>query len=195
VRFSPNQTHRAMSKLIKSGTILLAEPFMLDQNFKRTAVLLVDHGKEGSIGFILNRQVDMRVDELVDDFPEFDAPIYYGGPVGTDTVHYLHAKGDLLEGSDEVAKGIYWGGDYNQLRFLIRQELIKPRDIRFFVGYSGWSENQLEEELSLGSWVTAPTFANYVFKSDPQKLWSQVMDHKGNAFSVIADMNEEPNYN
>lgn len=184
-----------MNKSLTAGTILLAEPFMMDTNFKRSAVLLVDHGEDGSIGFILNREVDMRVDELVDDFPEFDAPVYFGGPVGTDTIHYLHNKGDLLEGSDEIARGIYWGGDYEKLKFLLRQELITPRDIRFFVGYSGWSEHQLKEELEHGSWVTAPMYANYLFKSKPSKLWSQVMDNKGNAFSVIADMAEEPNFN
>ncbi|MEL7160336.1 MAG: YqgE/AlgH family protein [Bacteroidota bacterium] len=183
-----------MSK-IKAGTILLAEPFMMDSNFKRSAVLLVDHGKDGSIGFILNREVEMKVDELVDDFPEFDAPVYFGGPVGTDTIHYLHCKGDLLEGSDEVSHGVYWGGDYEKLKFLIRQELIQPRDIRFFVGYSGWSENQLNEELTQGNWVTAPMFANYLFKSQASTLWKQVMDNKGNAFSVIADMADEPSLN
>lgn len=184
-----------MNTQIESGTILLAEPFMMDRNFKRTAVLLVDHGQEGSVGFIMNREVEMRVDELVEDFPEFAGNLYYGGPVSTDTIHYLHAKGDLLEGSDEVSPGVYWGGNYEQLKFLIRQELIKPRDIRFFVGYSGWSKNQLNEELSAGSWVTAPMFANYLFKSPPDQLWSQVMDNKGNSFSIIAEMDDEPSYN
>ncbi len=168
---------------------------MLDPNFKRAAVLLVDHGDDGSIGFVLNRESDVRVDELVSEFPEFDAPVYVGGPVGRDTVHYLHRKGELLEGSDEVVAGVYWGGDYEQLKFLIRQNLIAPGDIRFFVGYSGWSDNQLAEELAHGSWVTANMDANYLFKSPPATLWRQVMDHKGNAFSVIADMQEEVKHN
>ena len=180
---------------VSNGTVLLAEPFMLDQNFKRSAVLIAEHNPEGSIGFILNRQVDMRVDELIDDFPEFDAPVFFGGPVGTDTVHYLHARGDLLDGSDEVVHGIFWGGDYNQLKALIRQGLVEPRDIRFFVGYSGWSENQLQEELQLGSWVTAPMFSNYLWKSRPDRLWAQVMRNKGNHFEAIASLREEANYN
>lgn len=168
---------------------------MMDSNFKRTAVLLVDHGTDGSIGFILNREVEMRVDELVDNFPEFDAPLYFGGPVGTDTVHYLHAKGDLLEGSDEVSPGVYWGGDYDKLKFLISQELIKPQDIRFFVGYSGWSDNQLDEELKHGSWVTADMDANYLFNTDTDVLWTKVMENKGSTFSIIAEMEDGPSYN
>lgn len=168
---------------------------MMDQNFKRAAVLLVDHGDDGSIGFILNREVDMRVDTIIEDFPEFDAPVYFGGPVGTDSIHYLHAKGDLLEGSDEVSPGVFWGGDYEQLKFLISSGLIQAQDIRFFVGYSGWSEHQLEEELKMGNWVTADMDANYLFKSKPDTLWTQVMDNKGNTFSVISEMEDGPNYN
>ena len=184
-----------MNPLLTAGTVLLAEPFMMDQNFKRTAVLLVEHSEGGSVGFILNREVDMRVDELIDEFPEFDAPVYFGGPVGTDTIHYLHAKGDLLEGSDEVSPGIYWGGDYEQLKFLINSGLITPRDIRFFVGYSGWSEAQLDDELDSGSWVTAPMEPNYLFKSKAEKLWGQVMENKGSTFSIIAGMEDGPSYN
>ena len=184
-----------MPASIENGTILLAEPFMLDGNFKRSAILLVEHNDDGSLGFIINNRVNMRVDELVKEFPDFDAPVYFGGPVGTDTVHYLHRRGDLLQGSDEITKGIYWGGNYEQLKALIDQKLITPRDIRFFVGYSGWSNNQLQEELDGGSWVTARMYPNYLFKSQPEKLWAQVMENKGNAFSVIAGMREEPSYN
>lgn len=184
-----------MTKPITAGTILLAEPFMMDPNFKRAAVLMVEHGEGGSVGFILNREVDMRVNDLIDDFPEFDAPIYYGGPVGTDSIHYLHSKGDLLEGSDEVSPGVFWGGDYEQLKFLIESKLMAPQDVRFFVGYSGWSQFQLDEEMKLGSWVTAPMFANYLFKSGASELWKQVMTNKGDAFSVIAEMEDGPSYN
>jgi putative transcriptional regulator len=184
-----------MRKSVKTGTILLAEPFMQDPNFKRAAVLLVDHGADGSIGFILNRESDVSINELVKDFPDFDAPVYVGGPVGHDTVHYLHRKGDLLEGSDEVSRGIFWGGDYERLKFMVRQQLIEPADIRFFVGFSGWSEDQLVEELAEGSWVTAKMDINYLFNAPADELWRQVMDNKGNAFSVIADMEEDAKLN
>ena len=180
-----------MAEQIKHGIVLLADPFMLDNNFKRSTILVVEHNDVGSLGFIMNRRVSMRVDELVQEFPEFDAPVYFGGPVGTDTVHYLHRKGDLLEDSDEVTQGIFWGGNYEKLKFLISQKLITPLDIRFFVGYSGWSEHQLQEELDGGSWVTAGMDPNYLFNTDPDTLWSKVMNNKGNTFSVIASMSDE----
>ncbi|MEL6392746.1 MAG: YqgE/AlgH family protein [Bacteroidota bacterium] len=168
---------------------------MLDPNFKRTALLLVEHNDEGTVGFVLNRPVNMRVDELIQDFPEFGSSVFYGGPVQTDTVHYLHRAGDLLEESFEVVPGIYWGGNFDKLKFLIERELITAMDIRFFVGYSGWSAGQLKTELGHGSWVPASMDVNYLFKSDPKSLWSQVMNNKGNLYSVISDMPDDASYN
>jgi putative transcriptional regulator len=178
------------------GKILLSEPFMLDPNFKRAAVIICDHTvKDGTVGFILNKPIDMRIDELVVDFPEFDAEVYFGGPVQTDTIHYVHNVGDLLEGSTEVGDGIYWGGDFEKLKFLINQKLIKPQNIRFFVGYSGWSGRQLEGEMETGSWVVADTDANYLFKEDPMQLWQQILEHKGDTFGVIGQMPDSANWN
>lgn len=180
---------------IKQGDILLAEPFMLDPNFKRSAVLLCEHGPEGTVGFILNKPLNMRIDELVDGFPEFDSEVLFGGPVQTDTIHYIHNVGSLLEDSREVIDGVYWGGDFEKLKFLISSKLIQPNNIRFFVGYSGWSEGQLIDEMGYGSWVLAEMHANYLFKSSPQDLWQQVMENKGDTFSVIAQLPDGLSWN
>ena len=180
---------------VTSGKVLLAEPFMLDPNFKRSAVLLCEHNKEGSIGFIMNKPLDMRIDELIEDFPEFDSEVLFGGPVQTDTIHYVHNVGELLEGSIKVFDGVYWGGDFEKLKFLISSDLINPEQIRFFVGYSGWSEGQLTDEMIYGSWVLANMDANYLFKSKPNQLWQQVMHNKGDAFTVIAQMPETVSWN
>lgn len=183
------------STKVKNGQILIAEPFMWDSNFKRSVILLCDHNEEGSLGFILNKPLDMRIDELIADFPEFEAPVSFGGPVQTDTVHYIHSVGDLLEGSAKISPGVYWGGDFEKLKVLIRSQLILPKDIRFFVGYSGWSEGQLKEELTEGSWVISEMHANYVFRSNPDELWTEAMTHKGDAFTVIAQMPDYINWN
>ncbi|MFQ5446006.1 MAG: YqgE/AlgH family protein [Saprospiraceae bacterium] len=180
---------------IKNGKILLAEPFMLDPNFKRAAVLVCEHNEEGTVGFILNKKLDMQVDELIADFPEFDAPVFFGGPVQTDTIHYVHNVGDLLEDSRPVSRGVWWGGDFDKLKFLISSQLIKASNIRFFVGYSGWSEGQLEEEMSIGSWVVANMHPNYLFKTKPQELWQQIMSNKGDSYSVIATMPDAVTWN
>ncbi len=183
-------------KEVKQSKVLLAEPFMLDPNFKRAVVLLCDHSKkEGSIGFILNKPLKMKIDELVEEFPEFDAEVHYGGPVSTDTIHYIHNIGDLLEDSVEVGRGVFWGGDFDKLKFLIESKLVHPKNVKFFVGYSGWTIGQLKNEMKIGSWVMADMDPNYVFKSPPVKLWKEIMINKGNVYSVIAQMPEEHNLN
>ena len=185
-----------LESTVESGKILLAEPFMLDPNFKRSAVLLCDHSKDdGSVGVILNKPLQTKIDELIDEFPSFDSEVFFGGPVQMDTVHYLHNVGDLLEESIEVCRGVFWGGDFEKLKFLVAQELIKPHQIRFFVGYSGWSEGQLTDELNYGSWVLANMDANYVFKSEPETLWQSIMENKGSTYSVIAQMPEDLSWN
>lgn len=180
---------------VASGKMLLAEPFMVDPNFKRSAVLLCEHGQEGSLGFILNKKLDTQVDELIDDFPEFKAEVFFGGPVQTDTIHFIHCFGDLLDGSIQVSDGLYLGGDFDQLKFLITSQLIEPRDIRFFLGYSGWSEGQLTEEMNYGSWVVADMDVNYLFKLAPENIWQKAMYNKGDAYTVISELPENMGWN
>ena len=168
---------------------MLAEPFMLDPNFKRSVILLTEHSdEEGSLGFILNKPIALKINELVEDFPEIEAPVHFGGPVAPETLHYIHDVGDILDESVHIARNIYWGGDFEKLKFLISSKLIQPRNIRFFLGYSGWSPGQLKDEMEYGSWVVAHMDANYAFKTKYQEMWRQVMRHKGGNFSVIADM-------
>jgi putative transcriptional regulator len=139
--------------------------------------------------------MNTRIDGLIEDFPEFAAEVYFGGPVQTDTLHFVHNLGSLLDDSTKIAEGVYWGGDFEKLKFLINAQLIEPRNIRFFLGYTGWGEGQLNDEMDYGSWVIADMDANYLFKSEPENLWQQVMYNKGNAFSIIAEMPEKQSWN
>jgi putative transcriptional regulator len=181
--------------LVQTGQILLAEPFMSDPYFRRAVVLLCEHHPQGSLGFILNKMIDLSLNDLITDFPRFDSDVYYGGPVETDTLHYLHNVGDLLDDSIEVSPGVWWGGDFDKLKFLISSGLLEPQHIRFFVGYAGWSSGQLAQELASGSWVPTMMDANYLFKTQPGQLWSQAMYNKGNVYEVLADIPEQVIWN
>lgn len=178
------------------GSLLIAEPFMQDSNFRRAVVLVTDHTEdEGTVGFIINKPLSVKITELVEDFPDIDTLAYYGGPVATNTIHYIHNVGMLLDGSTEIGSGVFWGGEFEKLKFLIAHELVKSENIRFFVGYAGWSPGQLLDELDTGSWIPSEMHANYLFKSKPSRLWNQVMHHKGDVFSVLAQLPEQPNLN
>ncbi|MCS6929033.1 MAG: YqgE/AlgH family protein [Saprospiraceae bacterium] len=181
--------------LIKSGQILIAEPFMLDPFFRRSVVLLCEHHEQGSIGLILNKSINMTLNELLPDFPHFEAEVFYGGPVQTDTLSYLHNVGDLLEGSLPVARGVWWGGNFEALRFLTSQGLIQPSNIRFMVGYAGWSAGQLQEEMSYKSWVTGEMDPNYLFNTNPDDLWRLAMYNQGSTYTIIADNADAVSWN
>ena len=156
---------------------------------------MCEHEDDGSLGFILNKSLNMKINELIADFPEINSTVFYGGPVQTDTIHYIHNLGHLLEDSQEIMPGIFWGGNFEKLKSLIATGLVTPDDIRFFVGYSGWSKFQLKEELNMGSWVLADMDLNYLFKKNRKDLWSKVMEHKGDVYSVIAQLPDQMTWN
>jgi len=186
-----------MKKLAKptQGSLLISEPFLLDSYFKRAVVLLSEHDDKGTLGFILNKPTDVRLNDAVDDFPEFDAPLYFGGPVETDTLFYIHTLGERLKGAKEFVSGIWWGGDYDQLKFLIDTHQIRPDQIRFYAGYSGWEPKQLEGELKEKAWLVSNTNKTFTFFDNPKVLWSQVLRSMGNEYAILANFPEDPNLN
>ncbi len=172
---------------VTQGKILIAQPFMDDSFFKRAVVGITEHREDGTVGFILNKPVKAEIQELIPAITSEDSyDVFYGGPVATDTIHYIHTKGDILEESTAITKGLYWGGNFEKLIFLINTGVIRSREVRFYIGYSGWSGGQLDGELASGSWVVSDWFANYAFSSKSDKLWSETLTHKGNTYSVIA---------
>jgi len=144
--------------MLQSGKILTATPFSDDENFKRTVVLLAECNKLGALGFILNRPTAFMLNELLDEI-YFRAPIFLGGPVSTETIYYLHTLGNKLPGSVEIIKGLYWGGNFDALKTMLNNQMANPADVKFFAGYSGWSEGQLEMECLDKAWVIGDTNA------------------------------------
>ena len=109
----------------EKGNILISEPFLADNYFRRSVVYLTEHNKEGSLGFVLNKPLGIRINEIVDDFPECDLSVTVGGPVSNNTVHYIHTLGALIPDSVEVADGIFWGGDFDLVKQLISEGSVK----------------------------------------------------------------------
>ncbi len=177
-----------MTTKLSGGKLLIAEPFLQDTYFMRSVLVVCEHSKQSSFGFILNKLLDIKLNEIVYSFPEFDAPVFYGGPVQNDNLHYLHSLGDLLEGSMQVCPGLYFGGDYEKLKFLVSNGLVNKNQIRFFVGYSGWGYEQLNDELKEGTWIAEEIDLNYIFKIEHHKLWKTILQNKGHQFSAISEL-------
>ena len=179
----------------EKGKLLISEPFLLDPNFKRTIILLSEHNEEGSIGFILNKPTDLKLNMVLEDFPEFDATVYFGGPVQINTLQFIHRAGDIIEGSMEIHDGLYWGGSFEILKLLIETKQVEPEDFRFFIGYSGWGEGQLTNEMKTNSWLVSSATNDNIFSNEPDKLWGDVLKSMGRKFAILASFPENPSVN
>jgi putative transcriptional regulator len=179
----------------KKGKILISEPFLNDSYFKRAVVLITEHSKEGTVGFVLNKPVELSVSDILEDFPPFEADISIGGPVGTNTVHYIHTLGDLIPNSAKIMKGIYWGGDFDAVKSLATAGTIGPKQLRFFLGYSGWRPDQLEEELAQNAWAVEDIDPAKIMNYTLESSWKTTLEEFGERYKMWLLTPDTPNLN
>ncbi len=182
-------------KIPEKGKILISEPFLPDTFFNRSIIYLTDHSAQGSVGFILNKKLDLKISTAIEGFEGLDEYLNMGGPVGPDTLHYIHSVGDLIPESVEVGNNIFWGGDIETIRNLIRKGRINSSQIRFFLGYSGWSAGQLERELNENSWVIARVNPDVVMNNRGEDTWKKVLRSFKNKYSMWAEFPDSPEMN
>lgn len=187
-----NIRHKKISP--QEGRILIAEPGLMDQYFKRSIILIVEHNEQGTVGFVLNNIIDFGVQELLPDFPSFPATISIGGPVSPSSIHFIHTLGDLIPNTNLVSDGLYWGGDFEAVKALILQNKISPRQIRFFVGYSGWGVKQLDKELKEKSWVVSELDLVQIMAGKAD-LWSRTIQQLGPKYKPWTIYPENPALN
>lgn len=186
-----------LSPLVPSvGKLLISEPFLMDPNFKRSVILLTEHQKEGTMGFILNQCSTLLLSDLIPEFTGGDFPIYLGGPVAVDTIHFLHRCYDRLQDGEALGKGIYWGGNFEALQVLINNGSIEKHEIKFFIGYSGWSASQLNNEMKENTWIVSDQLdADVVFSDNEEELWKEVIINLGPKYAHISNFPQNPNLN
>ena len=178
-----------------SGRVLLSEPFLADPNFTHSVILLVRHDAEGSVGFTINHLSDTKLNEVLDDLPLSNSCVYVGGPVSNESLFYLHTLGDKLTGSIKIQEGLYWGGDFEELKTMIESGKVSENEIMFLVGYSGWDSHQLEGELKSHSWIVADISTDNVFKGKGRELWNELLTRKSKAFQIVSNFPENPSLN
>jgi len=182
-------------KIPEKGKILISEPFLPDTFFNRSIVYLTDHNPEGSVGFILNRRLDLKISAAIEGFENWDENLNMGGPVAPDTLHFLHNLGNMIPGSVLVAGNIYWGGDIDSVRELISLGRINQSQIRFFLGYSGWSSGQLDRELKEDSWIIARVKSDIVMNNRGDDTWKRVLRSFKNKYRMWAEFPDSPEMN
>jgi putative transcriptional regulator len=185
------------SILPQKGHLLIAEPSILgDVSFNRSVILLTEHNAiEGSIGFILNKPLGYTINDLIIDI-DASFEIYNGGPVEQDNLYFIHTIPDIIPNSIEISNGIYWGGDFEVTKQLINEKKISKENIRFFLGYTGWSVNQLEDELEENTWIVTENSLkiNLLSKSSTQ-FWKEKITEQGGEYVLFSNAPENPALN
>lgn len=177
----------------QKGLALVAEPLTDDDYFGRSIVLLTEHGPEGSVGFVLNKETNYNLSDIVEDL-DADFMIYKGGPVEPNTLHYIHTLGHL-EHAIPIEDGLFWGGDFDQLKDQIKLGMINDNQIQFFMGYSGWSPDQLDHELKNNFWIVSDIDKDDILLKQNDQFWNETVKALGEKFRIWLNVPENPNYN
>lgn len=180
----------------QAGSLLISDPFMHDDYFTRSVVLLCDHNDEGSFGFVLNKYIETPTVDVIPDITESSIKISIGGPVDNSNLFFVHSLGEELKNAIKMAEGLYIGGDYEQLKGILNNHPEKLKSVRFFIGYSGWSPNQLQEEIDEKSWVVLNNVrTKYYLNTEDETLWNSLMEKLGGKFKVMSKFPINPSDN
>ena len=181
---------------LEKGKILIAEPSVIgDISFNRSIILLVEHGNNGSIGFILNKPMNLNISDLIPEI-ESNLKIYNGGPVQQDNLYFVHKISDLIPESIMISEGLYWSGNFEYVLKLIKKGEINKNDIRFFLGYSGWDSNQLNDELNNNTWILSENSHNKnIITAVDEVFWKNKMLDLGGEYSLWSNAPEHPSHN
>ena len=181
------------------GSLLAASPALRDENFMHTVVLMCAHDEHGAHGVVINRPSPVTLDKLMPAHELLARQrhvIHAGGPVGLDTLQFVHRVPGRIGGGIELSAGIHLGGDIDQLAlFLDERGESASEDVRMILGYAGWGAGQLEAELSGGSWIPASVDPDWVFAADAPGIWRQVVRSLGAAAAGLENLPPDVSWN
>ena len=181
----------------QAGDLLLSEPFLTDDNFSRAVILLCEHEEGiGSVGFVMNKPSILSLGDLVSELDFLDAEVFVGGPVEQNTLHFVYFGLQLMEESKPLGNDVWWGGDFSELIQLINSKKMNLSQVRFFIGYSGWSPGQLNAELSAQSWIVySDPLSQELFANSSDQLWRSLMKSMGGDFEIQSNYPIDPRLN
>jgi len=181
---------------LQDHCLLVADPFLQDDHFTRTVIFLLSHVEQaGSFGLILNRPSPYRLHELVDRITRNDIVVMEGGPVGSDTLHFIHRCPTLIPDGQAISGNLFWGGDFEAVQTTLEKNQLSPTDIRFFLGYSGWGAGQLLREMEEKTWLTASLQESLLFDVSGDVLWKETVRTLGPAFRDLLHYPLDPQLN
>jgi putative transcriptional regulator len=155
---------------------------------------LVDYSANGAVGFILNKPFKAGIKELFVNFPDYNYDVFVGGPVNEDNLYYIHTLGNHIKGSIKVKDDLYWGGDFEQLKSIIDLGGVGANQIKFFLGYSGWSPGQLDSEIAEKSWLVAESDIQMIMNGS-KDLWLESVKKAGDRYKTWKNFPKDPKLN
>ena len=170
----------------RQGSLLIAAPFLRDYQFSRTVILMVEHNEEGSMGIILNKNFSnlMTLNEVVPELASLPPiPLYKGGPVGRDTLFYLHTL-SYLKDALPLGNGLYSNGDFNQMQQYILSGAPTQGVARFFMGYAGWQKGQLKQEMKQNTWIVNNESQVDLLNMYLRDLWQEALCDMGGKYMI-----------
>ncbi|MBC7722064.1 MAG: YqgE/AlgH family protein [Pedobacter sp.] len=184
-----------MIDALTPGLLLISDPFLKDSNFLRTTVLLCENNTEGSVGFVFNKPFNLTLGDLVDGLEGINFPVYEGGPVQKTSIHFIHKCPDIILDGAAIGNGIFWGGNFEQVKALLKTNRLTQKDIRFFIGYSGWGTGQLEAEIAEKSWITRACNSRLIFSQNAEQIWKDALKGLGGEYELMPNYPIDPQLN
>lgn len=180
----------------ENGTVLISEPFLSDNYFSRSVIYLCEHNEDGSFGFVLNKYIEKDLAELIPNMGAERVKVSIGGPVDNNNLFYLHTLGEKVPNAIKISGDVYVGGDFETLKNLVEADEALIEQVRFFIGYSGWSPGQLEDEIKEKSWVVLKNIPiPYLFDTKNTSLWKNLMEQMGGKFKLMSKFPVNPSHN
>lgn len=177
---------------INKGVVLISMPFLQDDNFFRTVVLICSHSDEGSFGYVMNKKTELLLSDVLAENDVRDEVIFEGGPVETNTLHFVHKYFEEF-GGEEIVEGFFWGGDYQKA--ISTQTGLDNNYMRFFLGYSGWSPGQLQAEVEVKSWLVCEADCDLLLEVENDKLWKTLLVELGGQYKLMSNYPPDPRLN
>lgn len=187
---------KSNNALPSRGRILISEPFLRDDTFGRSVILLVDHTTEGSMGLIMNKTLPLTLNHVIREFRKIEEEIlvYKGGPIAPDTLFFIHTLSQIPE-SLTVNKGLYLNGNFDAIKNYVTEGNPIRGHIRFFLGYSSWEEDQLEQEIKGNTWLVGKGEIPDLMNERVHKLWKNSLRKLGAKYETWSRFPEIPALN
>lgn len=163
---------------LTAGSILISAPSLQDPYFDKVVIYITEHNEKGALGFVMNQLFERRFNELTEFRTSQPFPLYAGGPVDREKLFFIHRIPGSIAAGTPVADGVYYGGDFKQAVQYINTASDAERNLRLFIGYSGWDAHELEAEIEEGSWLPVQASVTTLFEASEQSLWEELYKRK-----------------